>query len=567
MIICGLKLTHDGAIALIDNGKLVFCYEMEKINNSPRFSDLRLDFSTLCNILNDNGYSLEDVNQIVIDGWGDELGFSTEKEEDFKMDVDLGTGKFTLNFAEYGQIMKNEDVFERWEFDYSQHGLRYSSYRHVSGHIGGAYCTSPFVKRGEDSFILVWDGGMPPQLFYFNYNSNKVENLGTLFLLMGYIYQRFAVNFEPYTHFHIADMTIAGKVMAYIALGNVQEGLLREFKEIFASQNAETKPLTLTPVIVRALTQVLITRLVEHGKSKNYKSEDMLATFHRFIQDLLLSNLKDEIERYPGYTKNLCFAGGCALNIKWNSAIRESGMFKQMWVPPFPNDSGSALGTACCEMIVRKGINTLEWNVYSGPPLVNKHEHNPGSDSWTKRPCSIKRLAKLLYDTSEPIVFLKGRAELGPRALGNRSILASAVDISMKDMLNKIKGRAAYRPVAPICLEQDAPKIFNPGIPDPLMLYDHKVNSDWENKIPAVCHLDGTSRIQTVNKKDNIEIFELLTEYKKLSGIPLLCNTSANFKGKGFFPDVQSAIEWGRTNFVWSDHTLYIKNGYEKFTI
>jgi carbamoyltransferase len=92
------------------------------------------------------------------------------------------------------------------------------------------------------------------------------------------------------------------------------------------------------------------------------------------------------------------------------------------------------------------------------------------------------------------------------------------------------------------------------------MLYDHRVKDDWKDKVPAICHLDGSARIQTVNNKENSVIFELLTEYKKLSGIPLLCNTSANYKGKGFFPDVQSAVEWGRVNYVWSDHTLYIKN-------
>lgn len=558
MIICGLKLTHDGAIALIDNGKLVFCYEMEKINNSPRYSDLYLEYSTLYKFLNDNGYSLEDVDQIVIDGWGDELGFSTKDEEEFTMDVDLGNGEFTLNFGKYGHLMRDEDMFERWEFNYPHHGLSYSSYRHVSGHSVGAYCTSPFAGRGEDSFILAWDGGMPPQLFYFNYHSNKIENLGPLFSLQGYIYPRFAMRFEPYDHVPLTDMTVAGKVMAYIAVGEVREKLLNEFKEIFQYQNDETGVLEHTPVICRALTQVLIDRFVEHVKSKEYKSADILATFHKFIQDLLLTNLEALVKKYPGYTKNLCFGGGCGLNIKWNSAIRGSGIFKEMWVPPFPNDSGSAIGTACCEMIIRTGIKSLEWSVYSGPPLTG-NDKLP-SASWTKHPCSIKKLAKLLYDTGDPVVFLNGNAELGPRALGNRSILAPAVNFSMKNLLNKIKERADYRPVAPICLEQDAPRIFNPGLPDPLMLYDHRVKDDWKDKVPAICHLDGSARIQTVNNKENSVIFELLTGYKKLSGIPLLCNTSANYKGKGFFPDVQSAVEWGKVKYVWSDHTLYIKN-------
>lgn len=563
MIICGLKLTHDGAIALIDNGKLVFCYEMEKLNNSPRYSRLHLNYNTICNFLNTNGYNLESVDQIVIDGWGDELGFQVDEEEEYTLDVDLGNGPFTLNFAEYGHVIDDEDLLERSEFNYPDHGLSYSSYRHISGHVLAAYSTSPFARRGEDSFILAWDGGMVPQLFYFHSRDNKIENCGSLFPLMGYIYQRFAMKYKPYDHLPLSDLAVAGKAMAYIALGEARGDLLKEFKSIWRNQNEESDVLTLTPIIIRALSQVLITRFVEYGKSNGSKPEDMMATFHVFLEELLLNGLKDKIKNYPDYKKNLCFCGGCALNIKWNSAIRGSGMFKEMWVPPFPNDSGSAIGTACCEMINRTGINALEWNVYSGPPLVNNQNRLP--DSWTKRPYSIKKLAKLLHETCEPIVFLNGKAELGPRALGNRSILAAAVNKTMKDHLNKIKERADYRPVAPICLEEDAPEIFDPGIPDPLMLYDHDVRDSWLDRIPAVCHIDGSSRIQTVNKNENKEVYELLTEYKNLSGIPLLCNTSANYKGKGFFPDLTSAIKWDRVNFVWSDFTLYIRNGYEKF--
>ncbi|MCI0471451.1 MAG: hypothetical protein L0Y73_07335 [Candidatus Aminicenantes bacterium] len=562
MIICGLKLTHDGAIALIDNGKLVFCYEMEKLNNSPRYSNLHLNFETICGFLNAHGCNLEDVDQIVIDGWGDELGFNTDKEEEYTMPVDLGKGSFTLRFAEYGYIIHDENLLERKEFNYPEQGLSYSSYRHASGHIMAAYCTSPFAKRKEDSFVLGWDGGMVPQLFYYHWRDNKIENLGPIFLLMGYIYQRFAMKFKPYDHLPLSDLTVAGKVMAYIALGKVQDELLKEFRKIYREQNDEFADVTMTPVISRAYTQVLLTRFVEYGKAHGWTGEDMMASFHYFLQELLIKGLEEKVKNYPAYAKNLCFAGGCALNIKWNSAIRGSGIFKEMWVPPFPNDSGSAVGTACCEMIERTHINSLDWNVYSGPPLIDNQEQAPAS--WTKRPYSLKELARLLHETSEPVVFLNGRAELGPRALGNRSILAAAVDKSMKDHLNKIKERAYYRPVAPICLEEDAPKIFNPGIPDPLMLYDHDVRDGWKDKIPAVCHLDGSSRVQTVNRRENSEIYELLTEYKKLSGIPLLCNTSANLKGRGFFPDVRSALEWEQVNFVWTNHTLYIKKGCEK---
>jgi len=187
---------------------------------------------------------------------------------------------------------------------------------------------------------------------------------------------------------------------------------------------------------------------------------------------------------------------------------------------------------------------------------------------WSTFDCSLQELAEVLHVLDEPVVFLNGRAELGPRALGNRSILGAPVNPGMKTTLNRVKKREDYRPVAPICIEEDAKGIFLPGSPDPLMLYDHLVKDDWKDKIPAVCHLDGTARLQTISHIDNPVIYELLMEYKKLSGVPLLCNTSANYNGKGFFPDAESATTWGQVDMVWCETKMYVKKEspvYNKF--
>lgn len=563
MVILGLKITHDGALALIDNGRLIFSYEMEKMNNSPRYSNFMLNLSEINEILKTAGYHLNHIDQIVLDGWG-ELKF------------DFGNGKCLIKFADYGLDIPGEQVLKETTYDYDDFGLSYNSYSHISGHIFGAYCTSPFAAREEDAFILVWDGPVPPQLFYYRYQSNRVENLGWLFPLIGSSYMLFAVNYEPFilkqSESEPEMLSVAGKVMAYIALGKVREDVLAEFNKIYedykddiTSMYKENKHLLADDAAAYPRKySFLIKRLIKCGRSGKYKPADMMATLHQFIQDLLLKALKDKIGRYPGYERNLCYTGGCALNIKWNSAIRESGLFNRMWVPPFANDSGSAIGAACCEMVNKSGIKSLDWNVYQGPALIDKEMVSGG---WLKQKCSIRELAQLLHHQGEPVVFLNGNAELGPRALGNRSILAPAVDFAMKDRLNKIKIRADYRPISPICLEEDAPAVFSPGTPDPYMLYDHKVRDNWKDMIPAVCHLDGTARLQTINRRQNTEIHRLLSQYKKLSGIPLLCNTSANYKGKGFFPDAKSAQEWGGVNFIWSNKTLYSKSKYLKVPV
>ena len=225
-------------------------------------------------------------------------------------------------------------------------------------------------------------------------------------------------------------------------------------------------------------------------------------------------------------------------NIKFNARLRESGLFDDVWVPPFPNDSGSAIGAACAEMVRSGGPLALDWSVFAGPSL----QPSTPASGWQAQPCPVDELASVLH-SGAPVVVLDGRAELGPRALGHRSILAAATDPAMKDHLNDVKHREHYRPVAPVCLEERAASVFRPGGRDPYMLFDHAVRPEWTARIPAVVHADGTARLQTVGS-DNRLLHSILSAYERIAGVPVLCNTSANLPGRGFFPDTVSAMEW-----------------------
>lgn len=270
----------------------------------------------------------------------------------------------------------------------------------------------------------------------------------------------------------------------------------------------------------------------------------------------LLERLAAVVQRrFPGQRANLVLGGGCALNIKWNALIRASGLFQDVFVPPFPNDAGAAIGTAVCESF-QHGNLALEWDVYSGPSLAAR----PVPEGWQTQPCDERQLAQLLHAEDEPVVVLSGRAELGPRALGNRSILAPATDPRMKARLNAIKNRADYRPVAPICLENHAHEVFTPGTPDPYMLFEHRMRHGWAERVPAIVHRDGTARLQTIDERSN-SAGRILAAYTQISGVPVLCNTSANFEGRGFFPDVASAAQWKGTRYIWSENVLYTNPG------
>jgi len=557
MLICGLKLTHDGAIALIEDNRLVFSTEIEKLNNNPRYASIE-DAMLIKEVLGTEGYQLSDIDHFVIDGWGgyDQDALAVQPrleigEESNKLALSNNGIPYQLDIAQYHERTLKSNVLEQWHFSnlhIENTILNYSSVLHVTGHIMSAYCSSPFAQKNEDAFVLVWDGGMYPRLYYFNAENGTVENHGPVFLLIGNIYSIFSQHFGPFKvngGFAKDSLSVAGKVMAYIALGKVRSELFPVFENIY--NECYDTPMGFANIFANKF-KTYITDL-------DYSDEDILATFHQFLGEMLVNKLLKKVQRLNKKSTNLCFAGGCALNIKWNSLIRNSGAFTDVYVPPFPNDSGSAIGAACTAMFSLTGNAALNWSVYSGP-LIRKDLPVAG---WIERDCDISELAQLLHETGEPVVFLHDRTELGPRALGNRSILAAAVNPYMKDILNKVKKREAYRPVSPICLVEHAASIFDPGCPDPYMLFDHLLREEWTDKVPAIRHLDGTARLQTVDNIINPLLASLLQKYYEVSGIPMLCNTSANLNGSGFFAGVEAATRWNEVNYVWCEGSLYEK--------
>ncbi|RXG85407.1 nodulation protein NodU [Bradyrhizobium zhanjiangense] len=548
MRICGIKLTHDGAVALIEDGRLVFCIEQEKRGNNPRYQKIdNLDAVVVA--LAEHGLDPRDVDRFVIDGWWGEV--------ESQFEVFSGTAPISLKGAPYVEsdaeglliahdgsgLMLNERAFP------------YKSYPHVTAHVASAFCTSPFAKAGQPAFCLVWDGASFPRLYHVERRAARF--LECLFPLIGHAYAAAGYHFGPYKQANRTkwDLGVAGKLMAYIALGSVDESIVEGFQELYEKHFS-----TFTEPVGRCSEDAALEPVHEFfdASALRFKAkapEDVLASFHSFQERLLVTKLASAIQRHSRLpARNLCIGGGCGLNIKWNSALRAAGLFDAIWVPPFPNDSGSAIGAACAALAADQGFVPLEWSVYSGP-AVERGGVPPG---WSGSPCSMRELATILA-SNKPVIFLAGRAELGPRALGSRSILAAARSPRMKDRLNDIKLREHFRPVAPICLEDRAPDIFSPGTPDPYMLFEHLTRAEWRDKIPAVVHLDGSARLQTICRTSQHKIAELLVEYEDLTGIPLLCNTSANRNGRGFFPNAASACQWGRVDHVWCDGVLWTK--------
>jgi carbamoyltransferase len=246
--------------------------------------------------------------------------------------------------------------------------------------------------------------------------------------------------------------------------------------------------------------------------------------------------------------ENLCMAGGVALNCVLNAVLRDRGPFKNIWVQPAAGDAGTALGAALWADVLANKRTERPFSMthaYWGPGYED--EEIEKFLQWTKVP--YRKMADVAAETADILAgdkvigWYQGRMEFGPRALGSRSILASPINPDMQARLNEIKDREDFRPVAPVVLEEDAGDWFEDAGYSPFMLFVHKVKDHKAPHIPAVRHVDGTARIQTVNRGQHPAYYDLLQEFKKRTGVPVLVNTSFNTRGEPIVCTPRDAIE------------------------
>ena len=225
----------------------------------------------------------------------------------------------------------------------------------------------------------------------------------------------------------------------------------------------------------------------------------------------------------------LCIAGGVALNCVMNAKIRDHGPFGQVWVQPAAGDSGTALGAALWvdaqERAASPAVSSAGVSIEERPYTMDHAFLGPAYDddeieSFLKRSKLVyRRLANIAEEAADLLAqdrilgWFQGAMEFGPRALGARSILASPISPGMQDRLNDIKDREDFRPVAPVVLEEEAANWFVNASMSPFMLFVFDIRSDQAHRIPAVRHVDGTARVQTVNRGQHPLYYELLKRF------------------------------------------------------
>lgn len=247
-------------------------------------------------------------------------------------------------------------------------------------------------------------------------------------------------------------------------------------------------------------------------------------------------------------SNDLCMAGGVALNCVMNAYLRDKSPFRNIWVQPAAGDAGTALGAALWIDAQKRNTDKRSFameHVYWGPEYSDHAIEK--FLKWAKVPYrkvdDVPAEAAQILASDKIIGWYQGRMEFGPRALGSRSILASPIHPEMQARLNEVKDREDFRPVAPVVLEEDAEEWFEGARYSPFMLFVYPVRDEVADKISAVRHVDGTARIQTVNESQHPQYHALLREFKKLTGVPVLVNTSFNTLGKPIVCSPRDAIE------------------------
>ena len=269
---------------------------------------------------------------------------------------------------------------------------------------------------------------------------------------------------------------------------------------------------------------------------------DIGASAQKVLEEILIKIIKHVHNQT--HMKNLCLGGGVALNGVANKRIIDEGPFDHVHIPPSPGDAGSAVG--CAQYLYYSQLNNkrilksnqndmVRENVYVGPSFsdekirefldINKIKYEILTDE------SLLETTANLISKGNVVGWYQGKMEWGPRALGNRSILADPRDPKMKDILNeKIKHRESFRPFAPSILEEYVHEYFEIETTSPYMLLVAKVKQP--EKIPAVTHVDGTGRVQTVSRYSNQLYYDLINQFYKITNVPVLINTSMNVRGE-----------------------------------
>lgn len=527
---------HDSAAILVSDGQIVSAIEEERLNRIKHTNCFPVGAIKYC--LSENRLSLTDIDAIAINSAEHMVDVLAKRtflaNARLKAPLDGRTYIASLFAREFGVNVADK--------------IRFC--RHHIAHAWSAYAPSGY----DSSLVLVLDGdGDNLSGMVLDVEGDKMTRL-----------REYGIN-QSLGNFYTDIIALLGydrfdeyKVMGLAPYGNPEtySRLFERFYRLLPGGNYEILD-----------TNMSLLRLVEAGiVDKARRKGELFTQMHKDIAAALQATLERIVlhilQHFQSETKKkrLCFAGGVAHNCTLNGKILYSGLFDNVFVQPAAHDAGGAMGSAISVFYEeRSGYRPrkLEHLFYGTHAGNGKGTDDPQDAigrtlsqwseflSFEKVDCVTHKAAQLLAE-GFVIGWVQGRSEFGPRALGNRSILADPRPASNKLLINKmVKKREEYRPFAPSVLEECLDEFFD--VPSnraeyPFMIFVLKVREEMRELLGAITHVDGTARVQTVSRQTNPKYWALINEFQKLTGIPILLNTSFNNNAEPIVDSVEDAI-------------------------
>lgn len=543
---------HDSAACLLHDGKIVAAAEEERfthIKHAKRpipFSTYELPFHAIHYCLQKAAITLPDVHHIAYSYDPYLLLQQHQNEAALVLPLEPAAYKVPPGWESVWDPLFVSYMINapRHLADGTPHHLKanFRGYRpdgptrwhfveHHTAHAASAFLPSPF----ESAAILTLDGrGEQATTSYSIGEGNIITRLAQVNMphSLGLLYE------DVTAHLGFLHSSDEYKVMALASFGKPR--YLADFREII--QVGEHDQYTITDV-----------RLNDRFGPPRRKGEPFEQRHYDIAHSLQVA-LEEAALKLAEWLyettrlERLCLAGGVALNCVMNARLRDRGPFKDIWVQPAAGDAGTALGAAMWVDAQERPTSSRTFlmdHAFLGPEYSD--EEIEQFLRWSKLPYRRSdNLAAEVADllTQDKVVgWFQGRMEFGPRALGARSILASPLHASMQARLNEIKDREDFRPVAPVVLEEEAENWFARARKSPFMLFVYDVLPERAERIPAVRHVDGTARIQTINCEQHPLYYDLLKAFQQRTGVPVLVNTSFNTRGEPIVCTPRDAIE------------------------
>lgn len=415
-------------------------------------------------------------------------------------------------------------ILERWRF-----------VEHHLCHEASAFLASPYARTA----VLTMDGrGEQASTSFGHFHDGKFDRLKQVNLphSLGLLYE----DVTRYLGFlHSSDEY---KVMALASFGKpAYVGEFRDILRVQASGGYMLHPARLEERFGPARRR---------GDALEARHMDIAHSLQQVLEETVLAMTHWLFDKTN--EEFLCMAGGVALNCVMNSRLLAEAPFRDIWVQPAAGDAGTSLGVALWLDFRSRQPNQKNWEMdhaYLGPGYDDAEieEFLQRSGISYRRLDDIAETAANLLADEKIIGWFQGRMEFGPRALGARSILASPRDALMQGRLNELKDREDFRPVAPVVMQEKADQWFDTGressIQAPFMLFVFDVLLTQAARIPAVRHIDGTARVQTVNHNQNPLLHDVLQAFERRTGVPVLVNTSFNTRGEPVVCTPRDALE------------------------